>query len=159
MTSVFMTDAAALPVLRTEWGMSGTAAGSISTGFQRGYAVARRLLGAGRSYRRAPRLPRIGVAQRGLRARVRRLGAVVDDSRHGSGSHWSGTMNIVKLVAWLFVTLLVGLGLAIGIASAQGLRLGAPAPDVAGGRWVNSEPLTTQGLRGRVVLVEFWTYG
>lgn len=39
MTSVFMTYAAALPVLRTEWGMSGTAAGSISTGFQLGYAV------------------------------------------------------------------------------------------------------------------------
>ena len=39
MTSVFMTYAAALPVLRTEWGMSATAAGSISTGFQAGYAV------------------------------------------------------------------------------------------------------------------------
>jgi thiol-disulfide isomerase/thioredoxin len=25
-------------------------------------------------------------------------------------------------------------------------------------RWVNSEPLTPQGLRGRVVLVDFWTY-
>lgn len=39
LTSVFMTYAAALPVLRTEWGMSATAAGSISTGFQAGYAV------------------------------------------------------------------------------------------------------------------------
>jgi len=39
MTSVFMTYAAVLPVLRTEWGMSGTAAGSVSTGFQAGYAV------------------------------------------------------------------------------------------------------------------------
>ena len=34
-----MTYAAALPVLRAEWGMSATAAGSISTGFQLGYAV------------------------------------------------------------------------------------------------------------------------
>ena len=25
-------------------------------------------------------------------------------------------------------------------------------------RWLNSEPLTRQGLRGRVVLVDFWTY-
>ena len=25
-------------------------------------------------------------------------------------------------------------------------------------RWLNSEPLTPQGLRGRVVLVDFWTY-
>src|SRR5213080_1692675 len=40
MTSVFMTYAAVLPVLRTQWEMSATAAGSISTGFQLGYAVA-----------------------------------------------------------------------------------------------------------------------
>ncbi|MEK7387876.1 MAG: hypothetical protein AABZ83_15660 [candidate division NC10 bacterium] len=39
MTSIFMTYAATLPVLRGEWGMSATAAGSISTGFQAGYAV------------------------------------------------------------------------------------------------------------------------
>jgi hypothetical protein len=68
-------------------------------------------------------------------------------------------MNNVKRGMWLSIALLVGLGLAIGTAGAQGLRLGAPAPDVAGERWVNSDPLTTQGLRGRVVLVEFWTYG
>ena len=24
--------------------------------------------------------------------------------------------------------------------------------------WLNSEPLTLEGLRGRVVLVDFWTY-
>ena len=39
MASVFMTYAATLSVLRDEWGMSATAAGSISTGFQLGYAV------------------------------------------------------------------------------------------------------------------------
>jgi MFS family permease len=39
MTFVFMTYAATLPVLRDAWGMSATAAGSISTGFQLGYAV------------------------------------------------------------------------------------------------------------------------
>src|SRR5881296_4395540 len=39
MTSVFMTHAATLPVLRGEWEMSATAAGSIATGFQLGYAV------------------------------------------------------------------------------------------------------------------------
>jgi MFS family permease len=36
---MFMTYAATLPVLRTEWGMTATAAGSISTGFQLCYAV------------------------------------------------------------------------------------------------------------------------
>ena len=33
------------------------------------------------------------------------------------------------------------------------------APDFAGGgRWFNSRPLTLEGLRGRVVLIDFWTY-
>jgi MFS family permease len=39
MTSMFMTYAATLPVLRAEWGMTATRAGSVSTGFQLGYAV------------------------------------------------------------------------------------------------------------------------
>lgn len=46
-----------------------------------------------------------------------------------------------------------------GTVAAQAPPVGQPAPDVAGGPWVNSAPLTTQALRGRVVLVEFWTYG
>jgi thiol-disulfide isomerase/thioredoxin len=33
------------------------------------------------------------------------------------------------------------------------------APDFSGGEWINSEPLTLTKLRGRVVLIEFWTYG
>jgi thiol-disulfide isomerase/thioredoxin len=33
------------------------------------------------------------------------------------------------------------------------------APELAPGAWINSEPLTLKGLRGRVVLVEFWTFG
>jgi hypothetical protein len=44
-------------------------------------------------------------------------------------------------------------------APGQALSLGQPAPEIAGGPWINSAPLTLQGLRGRVVLVDFWTYG
>jgi thiol-disulfide isomerase/thioredoxin len=33
------------------------------------------------------------------------------------------------------------------------------APDLAEGAWINSEALTIKQLRGRVVLVEFWTFG
>ena len=33
------------------------------------------------------------------------------------------------------------------------------APEFAKGDWINSDPLTLNKLRGRVVLVEFWTFG
>jgi len=33
------------------------------------------------------------------------------------------------------------------------------APEFAPGEWINSEPLTLKGLTGKVVLVEFWTFG
>jgi hypothetical protein len=58
--------------------------------------------------------------------------------------------------------MIVGLALTLavtGAAPAQALRLGEPAPEVTGGPWINSAPLTMAALRGRVVLVEFWTYG
>jgi thiol-disulfide isomerase/thioredoxin len=32
------------------------------------------------------------------------------------------------------------------------------APEISGGQWFNAEPLTLQSLRGRVVLIEFWTF-
>jgi thiol-disulfide isomerase/thioredoxin len=35
----------------------------------------------------------------------------------------------------------------------------ALAPELAAGTWINSEALTLKGLRGRVVLVDFWTFG
>jgi thiol-disulfide isomerase/thioredoxin len=40
-----------------------------------------------------------------------------------------------------------------------GARIGLPSPEISGGPWLNSEPLSLAGLRGRVVFVEFWTYG
>ena len=32
------------------------------------------------------------------------------------------------------------------------------APELSGGDWINSEPLTLKSLHGRVVLIEFWTF-
>jgi hypothetical protein len=59
----------------------------------------------------------------------------------------------------LVVMMLAIAWLGLAPAAGQASRLGAPAPEVAGERWINSGPLTTPGLRGRVVLIEFWTFG
>ena len=64
-----------------------------------------------------------------------------------------------RRVSFLLVVLLAAAGFVAGPVAGQALRLGAAAPDVAGKRWINSAPLTTPSLRGRVVLVEFWTFG
>lgn len=34
-----------------------------------------------------------------------------------------------------------------------------PAPALSKGKWLNSEPLSLEELRGRVVLLDFWTFG
>ncbi len=48
----------------------------------------------------------------------------------------------------------------VGATRAQsGVRVGQPAPEITGGPWINSEPLSMEKLRGRVVFVEFWTFG
>ena len=41
----------------------------------------------------------------------------------------------------------------------RGARIGQPAPEITGGPWINSSPRSLEALRGRVVFVEFWTYG
>ena len=72
----------------------------------------------------------------------------------------------------LLIGLVVGLVVVAATAYATGLtRLffgssaeyksseSATAPQLAAGDWINSEPLELKDLRGRVVLIEFWTFG
>jgi hypothetical protein len=69
-------------------------------------------------------------------------------------STWVGTwMSVVGLAsALVFLAPLPG-------SLAFTARVGQPAPEITGGPWINSEPLSMERLRGRVVAVEFWTYG
>jgi len=58
----------------------------------------------------------------------------------------------------------IALGALIGACLMQGAAQAAPAaavpaPEFTGiEKWLNSEPLTMESLRGKVVLVDFWTY-
>ena len=61
-----------------------------------------------------------------------------------------------------FAAFSLGLILAIWAVwpkAGAAISSGKAAPDVAGENWINSKPLTISELKGRVVLVEFWTYG
>ncbi|MGH2901195.1 MAG: redoxin domain-containing protein, partial [Solirubrobacteraceae bacterium] len=67
-----------------------------------------------------------------------------------------------RVIAWGSVTALVGaltLAAWARIPSAPAFAPGTPAPEFVGiTRWLNSEPLSMAALRGKVVLVEFWTF-
>jgi len=66
-------------------------------------------------------------------------------------------MRRIRALALSVGMLLAGAG--PGEAAGTLVAVGRAAPDITGGPWINSEPLSLAGLRGRVVLVEFWTYG
>ena len=54
-------------------------------------------------------------------------------------------------------TLLAGV-LLLGVCRAA-LAVGILAPEIRSDVWLNSKPLTGEDLKGKVVLVEFWTFG
>ena len=64
---------------------------------------------------------------------------------------------------WQLITFVVCL-IFLGIPAISGDPLVSPlqdrpAPELANTTWINSDPLKLQELRGKVVLLEFWTYG
>jgi hypothetical protein len=62
-------------------------------------------------------------------------------------------------VAVLGLVALLAVGIRAGVEAQGGAPLDRPAPEIGGGPWINSPPLAPEALRGRVVYVEFWTYG
>ena len=52
----------------------------------------------------------------------------------------------------------LGSGGNAGVVTATETKA-AVAPELTGGTWINSDSLTLKSLRGRVVVVDFWTFG
>jgi thiol-disulfide isomerase/thioredoxin len=60
---------------------------------------------------------------------------------------------------FMLKTLVASAALAAAAAHAVTLASPVPVPEFSGiDKWLNSPPLTMQQLRGKVVLVDFWTY-
>src|SRR5262245_52291612 len=60
------------------------------------------------------------------------------------------------------LTLILVLAVAISVlwlSKSQGGIVGQHAPAITNDTWINSEPLRLAELKGKVVLVEFWTFG
>jgi len=66
-------------------------------------------------------------------------------------------LNVHKFV-WL-VVLLAAFAVLIGSTDATARLVGKPAPEISNNTWIHSEPLRLKDLKGKVVLLEFWTYG
>ncbi len=67
----------------------------------------------------------------------------------------------MKYSGWraLVLALLVGLAILWAFGSGSASLVGKQAPEWTNDTWINSEPLRLKDLRGKVVLIEFWTYG
>ncbi len=60
----------------------------------------------------------------------------------------------------LAAVILITLSLIITITALQvNARVGLPAPEITNTQWLNSTSLHPADLRGKVVLVKFWTFG
>lgn len=55
--------------------------------------------------------------------------------------------------------ILASILIAFALDSSLDAGIGMPAPEITSTVWLNSEPQRMADLRGRVVLVEFWTLG
>ncbi|HET6372586.1 MAG TPA: redoxin domain-containing protein [Candidatus Polarisedimenticolia bacterium] len=60
------------------------------------------------------------------------------------------------------VSLLLALGVAVAVirgGTGPNEPVGRPAPEITSDTWLNAPPQSIAKLKGRVVLVEFWTFG
>jgi thiol-disulfide isomerase/thioredoxin len=68
-------------------------------------------------------------------------------------------MNIMHNRIYFLVMLTVTLAIVLVSRSAYSDNLYIKAPEVISDAWLNTKPIRMADLRGKVVLVEFWTFG
>ena len=61
-------------------------------------------------------------------------------------------------VPWTGIGIIVSLAVWLSLQPVDAMT-GRPAPDITNPTWLNSAPLRMTDLRGKVVMVEFWTFG
>jgi thiol-disulfide isomerase/thioredoxin len=57
------------------------------------------------------------------------------------------------------VAFLASFIIGVNQESVNGSENGRSAPEITGQTWINTEPLRLADLKGKVVMVEFWTFG
>lgn len=72
---------------------------------------------------------------------------------------WLSTLSVLLALGYSMPHAYAQSQLTDGLKLEQGLSQPYSAPEFTGlDGWINSQPLTIQGLQGKVVLVDFWTY-
>jgi hypothetical protein len=79
--------------------------------------------------------------------------------KFGNKSVHKDLKQVLRPTVFFLALLTVTTAWSLSGCRAEAFTAGRPAPEIAGGPWINSLPLTLSDLKGRVVLMEFWTYG
>ena len=66
---------------------------------------------------------------------------------------------ISKRMFYLRIIFFLSIALAFASLAVEARLIGKQAPEISNEVWINSPPLRIADLRGKVVLMEFWTYG
>jgi thiol-disulfide isomerase/thioredoxin len=63
------------------------------------------------------------------------------------------------MITRILTSIAVGVLVLFAAWAIANAAVGMPAPDITNDTWLNSAPLHLSHLRGKVVMVEFWTFG
>ncbi len=66
---------------------------------------------------------------------------------------------ISKEILYLRIFFFLFFALTVASTAVEARLIGRQAPEISNEVWINSPPLRIADLRGKVVLMEFWTYG